>query len=179
MELSKKVLMCDEVPLENLPRYEVPNDAVSIIYSPMTGNVVKSSGAEEILIPLTKKDVDWDKVLIQMLEKSARVMTSRETKLGITAKSLDDIDLKLDVDTHFSDLQLICAQVVTHPDNAFESSELDVRETDLCPKDKAYFLPPPQFLGVLATKNFPSEPLQAGMSIVNSQYVLEVELLEK
>jgi len=171
--------MWDDIPLGNLARYEVQEGTVSIIYSPMSGSLVKSSGNPEMVIPLTTKDVDWDKVLIDMLEKSTRVMTSRETKLGITAESLDDIDLKLDVDTHFSDLQLICAQVVKHPDNAFESRELDVHETDLCPKDKAYFLPPCQFLGVFATKNFPSEPLQAGMSIINSQYVLEVELLGK
>lgn len=170
MELSKKVLMCDEVPLECLPRYEVPDDSVSIIYSPMTGNVVKSFGNEEILVPLTKKDVDWDKVLMQMLEKASGPV--------IQAKSLDDIDLKLDVDTHFADMELVCAQVVIHPDNTFESRELDVHETDLCPKNEAYFLPPPAFLGVLATKNFPSEPLQTGMSVINSGYVLKAELTQ-
>lgn len=169
--------MWDKIPLEVLARYEVPDDSIAIIYSPMTGNTVKSS-QPEIVIPLTKKDVDWDKTLIEMLKKSTRVMTSRETKLGISAKTINDIDLKLDVDAHFAELALICSQVIVHPDNAVGINELDVHETDLCPKDKAYFLPAPQFLGVLATKDFPSEPTQVGMSILNSQYVLDVELKE-
>ena len=113
--------MWDDIPLGNLARYEVQEGTVSIIYSPMSGNLVKSSGNPEMVIPLTTKDVDWDKVLIDMLEKSTRVMYSRETKLGITAESPDDIDLKQEVETPFSDLHLISPQVVNPPKNPLES----------------------------------------------------------
>jgi hypothetical protein len=173
MELCNKVLMRDELPLDNLARYETQDQAISIIYSPMTGKIVMSAGQEEMVIPLTKNDIDWDQVLMDMLEKSTSMRPEKET---IKGESIDDINIMLDVDSRFSDMELICTQVVVHPDNAKELPSLEVHETDLCPKDKAYFLPSPMFLGVIATKQFPVEPIQVGMSVINSQYVLGVDL---
>jgi hypothetical protein len=174
-ELSKKVLLWDRVPLEHLPRYETSDEPVSYVFSPMTGNIVRAHG-EEILVPLTKNDVNWDEVLIKMLEKSDRTMTTRETKLTPTAETIDNHDLLLEVDSYFADMNVLCGQVVVHPDNSKEMPLFDVYETDLCPVDRVYFLAPPQFLGVLATKDFPNEPRQTGMSVINSQFVFGVDI---
>ncbi len=168
--------MWDQVPLEHLPRYEISSKTTSYVFSPMNGNIVKTYGGEEILIPLTKNDVNWDEVLVQMLEKSDRTMTTRETKLTQTIEAIDNHELLLEVESYFSDLDAICSQIVVHPDNFKEMPLFDIHETDLCPLDRVYFLAAPAFLGVFATKDFPNESRQAGMSVINSQFVFGVDI---
>jgi len=163
-DLASKVLMVDEVPEENLARYEV-DDTISLVFNPRENNIVKTSG-EEIFVPMTTNDVNWDYELIKMLIKS---VDESDSSRNISAISLDNHDAWLDVASYFDDLDLMCSQVVVHPSRSAEMVLLNVHESELCPKNKAFFLAPPQFVGVLATRKNKQE---FGMSVINSKFVV-------
>jgi hypothetical protein len=165
-DLASKVLMVDHVPGSLLARYELSESSLSLVFWPEQNKIVKISNCEEILVPTTEDDINWDYELIQMLIQS---VDESDTIRNISAESLDDHFAWLDVASCFQENELICSQVVVHPSRAVEMPLLDVHESELCPENKAFFLPPPQFMGVLAIRNNKTE---FGMSILNSNSVV-------
>lgn len=181
--LPQDVLLWDFLSPDMSPRYELNESALAFIYSPRTGNVVRTCG-EEVLVPMTPAhDINWDRALISLLAKSAE--TNKNNTLS--CDSIDDYQFFVDsINAYFDKSELCCGQVIVHPDNAKEIELIPVRQSDKCAKDKAYFLPHPQFLGVFAnqyclpelidlTESF-REPVRRGMVITNSNLVLEVTI---
>ena len=167
-DLASKVLMVDHVD-GVLPRYEVDVSSVSLIFYPRADKksyIEKHFYNNEVLIPTTTDEVNWDYELIQMLIQS---VDESDTIRTISAKSLDDHFAWLDVASCFEENELICSQVVVHPSRSVEMPLLDVHESELCPINKAFFLAPPQFMGALATRNNKTE---FGMGILNSNFVV-------
>jgi hypothetical protein len=166
-DLASKVLMVDHVPGSLLARYELSKSSVSLVFYPRTPSYIEKHFYNlEILVPTTEDDINWDYELIQMLIQS---VDESDTIRNISAESLDDHFAWLDVASCFQENELICSKVVVHPSRAVEMPLLDVHESELCPENKAFFLPPPQFLGVLATRNNKTE---FGMSVLNSNFVV-------
>lgn len=162
--LASKVLLVDEVPDENIARYEV-SKSIALVFNPINNNIFKTSG-DEILVPMTTNDVNWDYKLIKMLIES---VDESDSSRNIYAKSLGDHYAWLDVDSYFADLNIICGQVVVHPSRSEEMISLAVHESELCPQNKAFFLASPHFLGVLATRKNKQE---FGISVINSEFIV-------
>jgi hypothetical protein len=169
-DLAHKVLLFDEVPVGHLTRYEA-SDAMPLVFDSRENNIVKKNGYEDILVPMTTDDVNWDDALIKILIES---VDESDTIRNVSAESLDNHFAWLDVASFFEENNLLCTQVVVHPSRATEMPNLDVHESELCPENKAFFLPPPQFLGVLATRKGKQE---FGMSVINSQFVVCLNFL--
>lgn len=165
--------MVDEVPDENFARYVVSIDTVSLVFYPRENDIVKKFGSEEILVPMTTENVNWDDELIKMLIES---VNESDSSRNISAKNLDDWDAWTKIHSYFDGKDLRCTQVVVHPSRATtEVPLLNVHESELCPKNKAFFLPSPQFVGVLATRGNKQE---FGMGIIYSEFVVCVNFEE-
>ena len=171
-DLASKVLIVDEVPEDNIARYEVSQYPVSLVFDPRDKEIYKESDGEEIFVPMTSDDVDWDSELIKMLVKS--VEDAGPNRI-LSTKNLDDDDTWLAVLSYFDKLDLVCKQVVVHPSRAVDMDLIDVHQSELCPKDKAFFLPPFCFVGVLATRE---DRREFGMLLANTEVVVCVNFEE-
>lgn len=171
-DLACKVLCVDEVEVGRLARYEV-SGAIPHVFHSRENNIVKKNGCEEILVPMTTDDVNWDDILIKIL---IECVDESDTIRNVSAESLDNHFALLDVVSFFEENNLLCTQVVVHPSRATEIPFFDVHESELCPENKAFFLPPPQFLGVLATRK---DKQEIGMCVINSQFVVCLNFLNE
>ncbi len=176
-DLVSKVLMVDDVPVDNIARYEWTSSTKdALIFYPEQNKIVNKTGYEEVVVPLTTDDVNWDDFLIQMLIKS---VDKSDSTRNLTTTSFDNHDTWLDVSSFFEENKLICYQVVVHPScdihmPCVHMPSINVHKSDLCPKNSAFFLAPPHFMGVFARKKSSQE---FGMGILNPHFIVRVNLV--
>lgn len=170
-DLAQKVLMVDKVPEENLARYEFgPELGIPLIYNPNNHEIVETQNSTEVLAPLTTEDTNWDKVLIEILLKCVNNEDSSRNK---TVSDFADHFNWLDIDAFFCDNEVMCTQVIIHTSQNCDLSSLDVHQSEYCPQNVAFFLPPPHFLGALATKK---DKHEMGIVVINTNLVVKVNL---
>lgn len=164
MELYKTILLHDYLPYDCLsPRYESELNAPKLFYNPDSECVERQNDGEEVIVPTTSKEVNWEKVLFDLLLESAKpTPEDKEVPHEIMAAAF------------FEEKELLCENVVKHPSNKYTPimDDLNVYESEFCPKNSIFFLPPAQYFGV-----FPETAgkRERGMAIINPLFVFHVE----
>ena len=162
-DLASKVLRTDSVPYGLLPRYVLWGKPAFVYHSKEKKNV-KIIDSEEILVPMTEEDVNWDEIFLQMLSMCVENDSDRDIvvkDLQNWSKYFDDNDI---------DAKQIIAQIIAHPSCPHIGIPLvSVHTSLLCPEDTVFVLLEPQYLGVLATRDNREE---YGMSIIGPEYVV-------
>ena len=168
MELSKNVLLYDSLESDQIPLYDnYPVLGQPLLYSPITDTIIQCKDCDSVLVPVTKNEVDWDKVLMRIIDRCS------ENTEKLKTSSLDT-ELIMEIESKFDELDAHCTQVILHPSKKSEimSQNFDIHETDLCPENQVYFLPSPQFMGVFVNR----DNTEKGMAIMNHYLVIPVDL---
>ena len=160
-DLASKVLLNDVVPYGILALYILPNYQ-NVAYTYYNGKMSTITQADEIIVPLQDEDVNFDEVLIQMLDSSVEGDLFR----NITARYVSK--------KHFQKIDFTPVQTITHPSfsGALPLSKRCVSE--FCPKDTVYFLPAPELLGVYVSRE--NDAKDAGIGVLYSHRVLKIAL---
>lgn len=163
MELYKTILMYDKLPQRRLARYQTKQPTPKLTYLTDSESIREEVGYEETLVLTTPKETNWEKVLLDLLMKSAK--PTPEDK---------EIPYEIMASAFFVEQEVICTNVIKHPSNKYTPimDDLNVYESEFCPKNSIFFLPPAQFLGVFPETHNKEE---RGMAILNSNFVFHVE----
>lgn len=160
IDLASKVLLLDSVPYGNLARY-VLHQLPAFVYYQKDNKIAKITAGEEILVPMTESDVNWDEILFQMLNMSVENNSDRDK----VVKNLHNLT------SYFDDKYIDAKQIITHPSfpHPVVSRFVKVHTSLLCSENTVFVLPEPQYLGVFATRD---DRKEYGMSIICPQYVV-------
>jgi len=163
-DLASKVLLNNTMPMGVLHRYVLPNyEHVAYIYH--DEKIIRITQADEVLIPTQDEEINWDEVLIQMLNHSVHDDNHRD----ITVRNL----YKSQWNSCFQNTDFTPEQVIAHPSFTAAMPLLRRHNSELCPKDTAFILPAPALLGVYATRENCTD---VGMSIIYAHRVVKVSL---
>jgi len=164
-KLTEKILCTDVLNENQLGRYIV-NGSRCLTYH--NGKIVEETGGEEVLISTTEDEVNWDEVLMEMLIKS--VPETNEDR-NITSEKLNDPLCILDAQSYIESRDVMLGQVVVHPSKYVNMPmySFDIIQSELCPVDSAFFLPPSQFLGVHVLKKS-----ETGVGLLNPDFVVRM-----
>lgn len=159
-DLASKVLFHDHIPRGRLAIYLLPNHQ-NVAYTYHNNKIVSVTQADEILIPMIDEEINFDEVLIQLLNHSVDGDPNRNITAGYSSNKWY---------SYLQSLAFIPTQVIMHPSCSISMPLMKKYTSELCPKETAYFLPAPELLGVYATREVPD----AGISILYPHRVVKV-----
>jgi hypothetical protein len=176
--LTEKILFADVLNENQLARYEINGSRYLTYHNGTIADrktksifrfvICKELGDEEVLVTTTEDEVNWDEVLMEMLIKS--VPETNEDR-NITSEKLNDPLCLFKIQAQFEKKDIVLRQVVVHPSKYVDMPmySFDIIQSELCPVDSAFFLPPPQFLGVLVLKKS-----ETGIGLLNPDFVIRL-----